>query len=79
MTDFENLKNSYVSAIQYGLIARANHHEARRGNELLHQFCEHLVDNSNYGEADKAAMKQELELIKEALAKEIEYHYKQGV
>ncbi len=75
MTEFENLKNSYVSAIQYGLIAKANYHEARRGNELLHQFCEHLVDNSNYCEADKSAIKQELKLIKEVLEKEIEYHY----
>ncbi len=74
MTEFENLKNSYISAIQCGLI-RVNYHEARRGNELLLQFCESLVDNSNYCEADKAAMKQKLELIKEALEKEIEYHY----
>ena len=36
------------------------------------------MDNSNYGEADKAAMKQELKLINEALAKEIEYHYNRG-
>lgn len=79
MTEFENLTNSYVAAIQFGLIARVDYQEAWQGNEILHHFCERLVDNSNYCDTEKAAMKQELALIKETLAREIEHYYKKGV
>ncbi len=70
-----NLKNSYIAAIQMGLMLRAGYEESKRGNELLHKFCENCVDNSNYGELDKQNMKRDLELIKEALSQEIEHHF----
>lgn len=76
MTEFERLKSSYIATIQFGLIANVGPDEAKSGNELLHKFCESLIDNSNYHDVDKTAMKHELELLKETLAKEIEYYYK---
>lgn len=76
MTEFENLKASYAATIQFGLTANAGYHEAKRGNELLHEFCKQLVENSNYYDNDKRAMKRELELLKETLDKEIEAHYR---
>ena len=75
MIDFLNLKNSYIAAIQMGLLLNAGHEEAKRGNDLLHQFCENCVDNSNYSEQDKQAMKHDLKLVKEALSKEIELRF----
>ncbi len=75
MTEFENLKSSYTLTIQFGLANGASHSESKRGNETLHKFCESLIDNSNYQDSAKEAMKHELELLKEALSKEIENHY----
>ena len=49
--------------------------ESKRGNEVLHEFCKQLVENSNYCDNDKRAMKQELELLKETLNKEIEAYF----
>ena len=53
----------------------AGYEEAKRGNDLLHKFCENCVDNSNYSDLDKQNMKQELELVKEALSQEIERYF----
>ena len=39
MTEFENLKNSYITVVQLGLTARAGYDESKRGNEVLHKFC----------------------------------------
>ena len=50
--------------------------EAKHGNDVLHKFCEMTIDNSNYSDAHKSSMKNELELIKESLSKEIEAFYK---
>ena len=76
MTEFDSLKNSYIATIQFGLIANVGPDEAKSGNELLHKFCESLIDNSNCQDMDKMAMKHELGLLKETLAKEIECYYK---
>ncbi len=70
MIDYYNLKKNYIAAVQMGLnmgLADPEH-----GNDLLHKFCENLIDNSHYSEQDKRYMKHDLELVKEALAKEIE-------
>lgn len=75
MIDYLNLKNSYKTAIQMGLVLNAGHEEAKRGNDLLHKLCENCVDNSNYGEIDKQNMKRDLELVKEALSIEIDRHF----
>lgn len=75
MTEFENLKSSYISVVQLGLTVRAGYHESKQGNEILHKFCESLIDNSNYNDFDKAMMKHELKIIKESLSQEIEAHY----
>lgn len=75
MIDYLNLKNSYIAAIQMGLILNAGYEGAKRGNELLHQFCENCIDNSNYTEQDKLNMKHDLELVKETLAQEIELRF----
>lgn len=76
MTEFENLKSSYISVVQWGLTAKVGHHESKQGNEVLHKFCESLIDNSNYNNSDKAMMKHELQAIKESLSSEIDYFYK---
>ena len=75
MIDYLNLKNSYIAAIQMGLMLNAGYEEAKHGNDLLHKFCENCVDNSNYSDADKQNMKRDLEFVKEALSKEVELHF----
>lgn len=75
MIDYLNLKNSYIAAIQMGLMLNAGYEEAKHGNDLLHKFCENCVDNSNYSEVDKRNMKHDLELVKEALSQEIELRF----
>ena len=75
MIDYLNLKNSYIAAIQMGLILNAGYEDAKRGNDLLHKFCENCIDNSNYSEQEKQAMKHDLKLVKEALSKEIELRF----
>ncbi len=76
MIDFLNLKNSYIAALQMGLMLNAGYEEAKRGNNLLHKLCENCVDNSNYSEIDKRNMKHDLELVKEALSQEIELRFR---
>lgn len=75
MIDYMNLKNTYIAAIQMGLMLNAGYEEAKRGNELIHKFCENCIDNSNYGKLDKQNMKHDLKLIKEALSLEIEHYF----
>lgn len=75
MIDYLNLKNSYIAAIQMGLMLNAGYEDAKRGNDLLHKFCEKCIDNSNYSEQDKQNMKRDLELVKEALSQEIELRF----
>ena len=76
MIEYLNLKNSYIASIQMGLMMNAGYEEAKRGNDLLHKFCENCIDNSNYSEMDKKGMKHDLELVKEALLQEIEFHFR---
>ena len=73
--DYLNMKRSYIATIQLGLALNAGYEEAKHGIDLLHKFCENCIDNSLYGEADKQAMKRDLELVKEALSKEIEIRF----
>ena len=75
MIDYLNLKKSYMLALQTGLLMNAGYEEAKRGNDILHKFCENCVENSNYSEADKKDMKRDLELVKEALSQEIEFRF----
>ena len=71
MIDYENLKRCYIGAVQMGLSLGLPN--PKQGNEILHKFCENVVDNSNYSESDKQQMKQDLELVKETLSQEIEH------
>lgn len=75
MTEFDNLKRNYVLMVQLGLASKSGYHEAKAGNELLHHFCEKLVENSLYSDMDKASMKLDLKLLKEALSEEIKRVY----
>ena len=75
MTEFDNLKRNYALMVQLGLASKSGYHEAKAGNELLHHFCEKLVENSLYSDMDKAAMKIDLKLLKEALSEEIKRVY----
>lgn len=75
MTDFDILKRSYAAAIQFGLAMNVGYQASKHGNEMLHEFCKQLVDNSNYQDSEKVSMKQELEMLKAVFEKEIEAHY----
>lgn len=75
MIDYLNMKRSYIATIQVGLALNAGYEEAKRGNDLLHKFCENCVDNSLYGEADKRDLKRDLEIVKDALSQEIELRF----
>ena len=70
MIDYQNLKASYIAIIQIGL--ELGFPDPKHGNELLHEFCEKLVENSNYSDSDKQKMKNELKTVKETLSNEIE-------
>jgi hypothetical protein len=72
MTEYENLKKSYIATIHLGLTMNANYDEVRHGNDVLHKFCETLVEHSLYSEDDKRRMKNDLELTKELLSQEID-------
>ena len=76
MIDYLNLKNSYISAIQMGLMLNAGYEEAKHGNDVLHEFCKTCVDNSKYNDQDKQSMKHDLEVVKETLSKEIELRFR---
>ena len=78
MTEYDNLKSRYISTIQLGLAMGVNSNEVKNGNEILHKFCEDLIDNSDYTDADKKAMKYDLKITKEALSKEIESFYQKN-
>ena len=76
MIEYLNLKNSYITAIQTGmLLLNVGYEETKRGNDLLHKFCETCVDNSNYSQQDKQNMKHDLKCVKETLSKEIECYF----
>ena len=75
MTEFENLKRSYAGVLQCGMIMGANKSEAKHGNEIVHKFCEMLVENSMYSNYDKDFMKNELQLLKQKIDVEIEAAY----
>lgn len=70
MIEYSNLKNCYIAAIQMGLSLGL--YNPKQGNELLHKFCEELIENSNYKEQEKQIMKHELEVLKQTLAMEID-------
>jgi len=75
MIDYINLKNSYIAAIQKGIMLHGGYEGAKRVNDILHKFCEQCVDNSNYSELEKQNMKRDLEIVKEALSQEIEHYF----
>ena len=75
MTEFENLKRSYAGVLQCGMIMGANKSEAKHGNEIVHKFCEMLVENSMYSNYDKDFMKNELQILKQKIDVEIEAAY----
>ena len=78
MTEFDNLKNSYAAAVQFGLAMNVGYQSSKHGNEMLHELCKHLVENGNYQDLEKMAMKQELEILKDALDGEIDAFYQRS-
>lgn len=75
MTEFDNLKRSYTLTVQFVLASKSGYHDAKAANELLHHLYENLVENSFYSDMDKAYMKLELQLLKEAFSEEIRCFY----
>ena len=78
MTEFDNLKSSYAAAVQFGLAMNVGYQSSKHGNEMLHELCKRLVENSNYQDSEKMIMKMELEMLKKALEEEIDTHYQRG-
>ena len=75
MTEFDNLKSSYAAAVQFGLAMNVGYQSSKHGNEMLHELCKQLVENSNYQDFEKMAMKSELEMLRKAIEKEIDNYY----
>lgn len=75
MTEFDNLKRNYAATVQFGLIANVSYQASKYGNEMLHELCKRLVENSNYQDSEKMAMKQELKILKDVLDGEIHTHF----
>ena len=48
MNEFDHLKRSYTSAVQFLLVSNAGYYRAKAANELLHKFYENMVENSLY-------------------------------
>lgn len=46
--DFDYLKRSYVSSIQFGLLVGIGYEDAKRSNELLNHLCKNYVDSGYY-------------------------------
>ena len=76
MTEFDRLKNGYITVIQFAFASGVSKQDAKHGNDVLHKFCETLVDNSNYLDSEKHKMKEELSSIKHKMDLEIEIIYK---
>lgn len=75
MTEFDNLKRNYAAAIQCGLAMGSGYQNATIANEIIHKFCETLVESSDYAPLEKQRMKLELEVCKETLSHEIDRYY----
>ncbi len=70
---FNEMKIRYISVIQLVLHSNIPYNEVKSGNEVLHKFCELIIDSWDSAN-NKIAMKQEL-LLKETIATEIdEFH-----
>lgn len=78
MPEFDNLKRCYIAAVQCAMTMNIGYQQTKHGNEILHRFCEMLVDSSNYFDQDKQVMKQELQILKKAMETEIELFYGNG-
>lgn len=75
MNKYEHLKNSYISAVLFGLTMNVSYDEAKLGNEILHKLCKIFIDNSGFCDIYKSSMKNELNSIKDMLSMEIECSY----
>lgn len=75
MTQFDNLRNSYLGAIQCALTTNTAYSDVKNANEILHSFCALFVENSNACDSDKAQMKNDLKLMKSALDYQIDQHF----
>lgn len=64
MLEFKKMKEDYSATIQLALTAGATRAEVKNGNEILHNFCDLIVEGGNYCDRDKAQMKHELKLLK---------------
>lgn len=73
MTEFENLKISYTTAIQCALLSNDSYRNIKFANDYIHELCKIYIDNSNY--ADKDEMKHAFELLNEGLSQEIDAHF----
>lgn len=71
---FNEMKSRYIAVIQLVLQSNIPYNEVKTGNEVLHKFCELIIDSWDSAN-NKIAMKQELLLLKETIATEIDEFY----
>jgi len=76
MSDFENLKNSYIQTIQLTLMGGVSHDEAKHANELISYFCKQLIQCSSYQPQYRDEMSRQIDLVKQTLELEIEAAYR---
>lgn len=76
MINYNLLKQRYIAIIHFFLPLQIPYEEMKRGNDLLHKAFENLIDSANNcSDYDKNNMKQEIQLVKETLSKEIDLYY----
>ena len=75
MTDFENLKNSYIQTIELALLGGVSCDEVKHANELISHFCKQLIRCSGYRPQDREKMCSQIDLVKQTLELEIEAAY----
>lgn len=75
MTDFENLKSSYIQTIQLALLGGVSCDEVKHANELISHFCKQLIRRSGYRPQDREEMCRQIDLVKQTLELEIEAAY----
>lgn len=75
MIEFENLKGSYISAMNVGILGRLDTASLKYGNEILSHCCKQLISDSQYYATEKENMKNQIDLLKQTIDKEIESSY----
>lgn len=75
MIDFENMKCSYAATIQLALFSGATQTDVKQYNDILHKFCNYIIEYSGYCDSSKSKLKQDLYFLKALQEQEIELYF----